>query len=587
MTDQKIIKLRKPTPPIERAFKLIKDDPSINDLTKEEKRLLAQALLGTTPLNISPTVLARSRTRANKQNDQAIARLQRDQAVENAKQIFTPSRPPPGVLPEGMAFDELPGTAPQLVVSGWASQLGYNSAFQEGTTFLGYAYLSELAQRAEYRVMSEVIGSEMTREWIDFKVASGDKGKDEKLKELADEFKRLKVQSHFAKAAIHDGFFGRGHLYIDTGDTDRRDELKTSIGDGKSELSKNKVNKKKPLVAIRNVEPVWAYPTQYDSNNPLNPDWYKPTSWFVMAQEIHSTRFLTFIGREVPDLLKPAYSFGGLSMSQMAKPYVDNWLRTRQSVADIIQAFSVMVLKTDLATTLQNGGEQLFARLELFNNLRNNRGTMAIDKNAEDFANVSAPLGSLDALQAQTQEHLASVSRIPTVKLLGIQPAGLNASSEGEIRSFYDWIKAFQELLFRDNLERIMRFVMLSLWNEVDPEITFDFKDLWQLDAAGKSAIEKTKADTYDAYIAMGVVTAEEVREAQANDPDSPFNGIDLSKPLPEPDLGDLGNEPPDGEADLSTELPEHAGKASDPSDRLATSVTSKAANLGGAENAA
>ncbi|WP_198327721.1 hypothetical protein [Mesorhizobium sp. WSM1497] len=36
--------------------------------------------------------------------------------------------------------------------------------------------------------------------------------------------------------------------------------------------------------------------------------------------------------------MKPTYSFGGLSLSQMVKPYVDNWLETRQSVNDIISA---------------------------------------------------------------------------------------------------------------------------------------------------------------------------------------------------------------------------------------------------------
>ncbi|WP_369077406.1 hypothetical protein, partial [Enterobacter sp. UNJFSC 003] len=35
-------------------------------------------------------------------------------------------------------------------------------------------------------------------------------------------------------------------------------------------------------------------------------------------------------------------------------------------------------------------------------------------------------------------------------------PAGLNASSEGELRSFYDWIHSFQEKLYRQNLHALM-----------------------------------------------------------------------------------------------------------------------------------
>src|SRR6185312_1596424 len=187
------------------------------------------------------------------------------------------------------------------------------------------------------------------------------------------------------------------------------------------------------------------------------------------------SRLLTFIGREVPDILKPAYSFGGLSMSQMAMRYVDNWLRTTQSVSDIVNAFSVMVLLTDLATLLMGSGDELFKRADLFTNFRDNKGLMLVNKDAEDLKNVSAPLGGLDVLQAQTQEHMAAVSRIPTVKLLGLQPAGLNADSEGVMRAFYDSVHAYQERFFRPNLQTIVDFIQLSLFGKVDPEITCTF----------------------------------------------------------------------------------------------------------------
>src|SRR6202043_2202891 len=124
------------------------------------------------------------------------------------------------------------------------------------------------------------------------------------------------------------------------------------------------------LEGFRVIEPVWCYPTNYNSNNPLRDDWYRPDMWYVLGVQTHRSRLLRFVSREVPDILKPAYSFGGLSLSQMGKPYVDNWLRTRQSVADLIHAFSVFVLHSSLSTSLQDGGEEFFKRLEMFMNLR-------------------------------------------------------------------------------------------------------------------------------------------------------------------------------------------------------------------------
>ncbi|WP_179287738.1 anti-CBASS protein Acb1 family protein, partial [Enterococcus faecalis] len=126
------------------------------------------------------------------------------------------------------------------------------------------------------------------------------------------------------------------------------------------------------------------------------------------------SRFLTFTRHPVPDMLKPAYAFGGQSYTQLAKPYVDNWLRTRQSVSDVTSAFSQMVLATDMGSALTGGtGAELYGRVDMFNRTRDNRGTMVINKDSEELTNVTTPLSGLEALQAQSQEQLSSVARIP------------------------------------------------------------------------------------------------------------------------------------------------------------------------------
>lgn len=471
---------------------------------------------------ISDAVLARSRQKANQKAPQP---------------IFILPQHPPGVIPKdaGMAMDDAIGGA-----QSWANGFALNGFVTEGITFLGYAYLAELAQRPEYRVISETLATEMTRKWIKF-TSSDDDDKASRIAELEAEFKRLKVRNLFCRGAEQDGFFGRGHIYIDTGDTEDPAELQKSIGDGWDKASAAKVSPKKPIKALRTVEAVWCYPTSYNSSDPLKDNWYRPDSWYVQAKTVHSSRLLTFIGREVPDLLKPTYSFGGLSLSQMAKPYVDNWLQTRQGVNDIISAFSVFALLTNLGTSLQGDGQELFARADLFNNLRNNRGLMILDKETEDFKNVSAPLSGLDHLQAQAQEHLCTVARAPKVKLLGLDPAGLNASSEGEIRAFYDYVLAFQEHLFRDKLHQLLGLVMLSLWGEVDESIGFEFKPLWSLDEKGEAEVEKIKAETSEILINSGQIMPEEGRKRVATDPDSDYASIDIE------DVPDLLKEEEEG----------------------------------------
>jgi uncharacterized protein len=488
------------------------------------KRKIARPAKAKKPTSISDMLVARSRR----------PRI----ASVTPEQLFRLPSHPPGVAPKGseMAMDEFSAFA-----WGIGDLTGHGIGMfpsHDGVGFIGYARLAELAQRPEYRVISETIATEMVREGIKFQ-ATGEDDKTDQIKRIEDEVERLDVRDAFMRACEQDGFFGRAHIYLDTGDTDNRDELKTDIGDGRSNASKAKITKDKPIRALRNVEAVWTYPTGYNSNDPLSPDWYRPKGWYVMGKEIHKSRLLTFVGREVPDILKPAYSFGGLSVSQMAMRYVDNWLRTTQSVSDIVNAFSVMVLHTDLATLLTGAGDELFKRADLFTNFRDNKGLMILNKDAEDLKNVSAPLGGLDVLQAQTQEHMAAVSRIPTVKLLGLQPAGLNADSEGVMRAFYDSVHAYQERFFRPNLQTIVDFIQLSLFGAVDPEITFAFNPLWSLDEKAEADKRKTESDTHAAYVNLGAVSPDEVRRALASDDDSPYAALDLDEPLtPEIDIG-------------------------------------------------
>lgn len=451
------------------------------------------------------------------------------------------AQPPPGVLPKTadgskIAMDWAGDVG---AVFAWAAQ----GAFSEGIGFLGYPYLAQLTQRAEYRRISEIIALEMTRKWVKVTAKGDDKG--DKVTELEDALKEFKVQELFRRAAELDGFYGRGQIFVDLGvglDTPQTrlplviDKRSIDVGD---------------LVGFRIVEPYWSYPSAFNSDRPLAPNFYKPQLWYVNGTEVHISRLLTFVSRELPDILKPAYVFGGLSMSQMAKPYVDNWLRTRQSVSDLIHSFSTMVLSTNLSTILQDGGaaDQLIRRAQLFTQARDNRGLMMVDKDSEELTNVSASLASLDKLQAQAQEQMASVAGVPLVVLLGITPSGLNASSDGEIQVFYAKIKADQEAFFRPNLQVVFDVIQCHLFGDIDPDLGFEFNSLWEEDEEDLATNRKTQADTDAVYIQAGVIDPEEVRERLATDDSSPYHGLDLNKVI-EPPIDPSLEQDPDNEDD-------------------------------------
>jgi uncharacterized protein len=440
--------------------------------------------------------------------------------------------PPPGVRPvddpppKGMAMDDASGgfAGAGTAWGGWAT----GSAWGEGLYFPGYPYLAELAQRPEYRNITETVAEEMTRKWIKL-VSSGDEDKTDQIKVLDDAMKRHGMRETFNRAMEIDGFMGMGVIYIDTGSTSDPDELKMPLILSEAKIGKGQFRGFVP------VEPTWISPKYYNSTDPLRADYFKPTAWYVMGKEVHESRLLIIRSREVPDLLKAAYNFGGLSLSQMSKPYVDNWLRTRQSVSDLLHAFTTWNLKTNIAALTQNATAML-ERMAAFVLGRDNRGLLITDKETEELENISAPLGSLDKLQAQAQEQMAFPSQQPLMKLIGYQPTGLNADTTDIIRSWYDRIRAKQEKTFGPAVTIGLKVLMLSELGAIDPEITFEFQALWELDEAGKAAVEKTKADTDAVYMQESVITNEEVRTRLAGDPNSPYHGLEGAAPeVPDP----------------------------------------------------
>jgi hypothetical protein len=437
---------------------------------------------------------------------------------------FEPYQPPPGVIPAEMAKDAMAMDN---------SPYDFLNSVYVGGHFKGYPYLAMLAQQPEYRKMAETIAKQMTRKWIKV-IATGEDDKSDKVKAMEDALREFRVQAVFRRAAELDGFFGRGQIYIDVktpsgvqSSTDP-EELKTPL------LRRPEKIKKDALLGFRVVEPVWTYPSAYNSTDPLAADYFKPSAWFVMGKQVHASRLLMFVSREVPDMLKASYNFGGLSLSQLAEPYVNNWLRTRDSVSDMVHSFSVSGIKTNMSAILSGQADNsVFERAQLFNQLRDNRGVFMLDKDMEEFFQFNTPLSGLDALQAQAQEQMASVSNIPLVYLLGITPSGLNASTDGEIKVFGEYIHSMQEAIFTDNLKRVFDIIQLSKFGEIDPDISFEYEPLSQMNPTELAAIRKSDADTDAVLITAGVISPDEARERVAADPANGYHALDLNDAAP------------------------------------------------------
>lgn len=418
-------------------------------------------------------------------------------------------------------FPELPASvAPQehmMAMDGFCQEMagyvGFEPQFYSG--FLGYPILSQMAQSSEYRSVAETNAEEMTREWGKVKGAD-----EEVLKQIEAELERLGVRNLMRRHVENDHLYGGSQLYIRIKGQEDRTELPL--------LLTEKSITKGSLEGFTVIEPIWTTPAVYNAVDPTLPDYFKPSTWYVNGKRIHSDRLLTLIMRPVPDMLKPAYNFRGISMSQLMKPYVERFQRTVDSVSDVIHSFSLTGLKTSMDSILSagaNGRNQLTARARIIAEYKNNQNIVLVDKDSEEFFQLNTPLTTLDALQSQAHEQLATPAKIPLVKLLGLTPSGLNANSDGEIRVYYDHVAAMQHAHLLPQMEIILRLVQLNLFGKIDDEIFFQFAPLYQLDAVEQAAVNLSKAQTDQIYLQEGVIDQEAVLNKLNDDEDGDYTG--------------------------------------------------------------
>lgn len=461
----------------------------------------------------------------------------------------------PGVRPTTppKAGDGSNGTVLLAMDSGYQEQLandgdptawqGLNGAGNvglvgPGLAFLGFPYLAELQQITEYRTPCESLATEMTRKWGKLK-NTGKSDLTEKITEITQCLDDMQVRERFRWAAYIEESFGRSHLFVSIKDQD---------DDQKRQLPLQEIGKGM-LLGFRTVEPYWVTPYTWNATHPERPDFYKPSSWYVLGRKTHATRMLTFIFREVPDLLKPAYSFSGISMTQLMMPYVNRWLRTAKSVNDLINIFSIVNLSTDLQTMLQqpvNSDKGLLGRVRAFTQTRDNRGMMVTNKTTEELSMQNVPLGSLDKLQAQAQEHMATPARMSLLKFFGITPSGLNATAEPEINAQNDYVHSMQEHGFNANMKVVLNLVQMHLYGKVEKDLAWEWLNLYEPNGKEKAEIRAADATRDAAYIEKNVISPDEVRNRLRMDPESGYDGLEGD--APEPQEWNGGPEPMPGE---------------------------------------
>lgn len=412
--------------------------------------------------------------------------------------------------------------------------------------FPGYPFLQYMSQNALISAGVETTADEMTREFA--KIVYNGKASDvddvddsEKVQDLEADMKSFDVRAVFCRAAEMIGYYGGCLVYIDNGVTDSA-LLRTPLYLDSKTFRKNSL---KNLVV---VDPINCSPGVYNASDPTQASYFVPETWLILGKEVHKSRILYFCGKEAPLLYKPAYNFFGISSSQLALEYVENFTGNKESASRLLDNFSTTVLKTNMMGVLQGDGVgDLQARLGIFIEERNNNGVFALDKEEEDLVKVDTSISGVTDIVRQALELIASVFRIPAVKFLGISPSGFNATGESDIKNFYDFIASCQQKQLGQNLEMVLKILQLNRYGNIDKNLSMEWCALSKSDGKAKADTQKVKIDGLVALYDRQLVSDAECRKVLAEDKDGDYSFLTSEDDNADGDDDDWGDLDSDG----------------------------------------
>lgn len=287
---------------------------------------------------------------------------------------------------------------------------------------------------------------------------------------------------------------------------------------------------------ITQIDPQWVTPQLTDANlrDPFSSSFYEPTYFMINGRKIHRSHLRIFIPHPVPDVLKPAYNYGGASVPQRIYERVYAAERTANEAPQLALTKRLTAISVNDAA-LANP-EQLLRNLEMWCEFRDNYG-VRVGGQDETIQQFDTSLSDLDAVIMTSYQLVAAAGNVPATKLLGTTPKGFNATGDYEAASYREELESIQVNDLDPFLERHYEILARSEGVELE-RLNIQWAPLDSPTAKEWAEINFIKAQTDNIYVQSGAIDGAEVRDRIRTDPESDYVGIEGANGLYEDPFG-------------------------------------------------
>lgn len=409
---------------------------------------------------------------------------------------------------------------------GWINDVsGHGTARdRRSLTRFGLDVVTDLEAQAMWRSdwlaakIIETVPLEAFRRGWTLKI-DGDRGKDqaEKIGALCEE---MCVAQRLTLAAQYERAYGGAAIYP---------VIEGATGDLNQELGARIAK----VRALHVLEPRELMPVAWETDI-SSPNFGQPSRWRLQSVassrgaaslgnlEIHASRLIVLPGLRVSSQIQPGQRPGwGDSVLSRPRGVMADFGLAWGSAATLLADFAQGVLTLDGLSEIlaADDGEALVAkRLAVMDMARSSLRSMVID--AKDaFSRSTTPISGLSDVLTQFAQLVAAAADMPVTVLMGMSPAGMNATGAFDLRAWYDRIGAAQTKQYQPPLERVLRLLMRSAAAPTagrEPSVwSIEWLPLWEPTEKERAETRKLVAETDKIYVDAKVVSEDDVARSR------------------------------------------------------------------------
>ena len=215
---------------------------------------------------------------------------------------------------------------------------------------------------------------------------------------------------------------------------------------------------------------------------------------------VHHSRIIRFIGRELPWLEQVAEMYWGESEIEA----IYNEIARRDNVAANIAA---LTFRANVEYREVEGLDQLLGigntemqrrfwnQMQAMSIVRSSQGISLLNKGDSVHSEQYSFTGLSDVYD-RVMMDVAGAARTPVTKLFGRSPAGMNATGEADMLNYYDYIDGLRETSLRAILEKLIPIMAISCWGMIPDDLEIIFPSMQSPDEKAIAETAATKANT-------------------------------------------------------------------------------------------